>query len=59
MVETDGSIGEVKVIKGIGFGCDEEAILLVKNMPKWNVGQQNGKAVRVFYTMPIEFKFPK
>ena len=59
VLEKDGNIGEVKVLKGIGFGCDEEAILLVKNMPKWNVGQQNGKAVRVFYTMPIEFKFPK
>ena len=59
VVEKDGSIGEVKVIKGIGFGCDEEAIFLLKNMPKWKPALQNGRPVRVYMTMPIEFKFPK
>jgi protein TonB len=43
-------------MKGIGFGCDEEAIRVVKSMPKWNPGVQNGKNVRVYYNMPIVYK---
>lgn len=56
VVEKDGSIGEVKLLRGIGGGCDEEAIRVVKAMPKWTPGQQDGKAVRVYYTLPIFFK---
>lgn len=56
VVEKDGSIGNVEVLKGIGFGCDEEAIRVIKAMPKWNPGIQNGKPVRVFYKMPIVYK---
>ncbi len=56
IVEKDGSIGRVEVLKGIGFGCDEEAIRVVKSMPKWIPGRQNGKPVRVYYNMPIVFK---
>jgi periplasmic protein TonB len=55
VVERDGSIGNVDVMKGIGFGCDEEAIRVIKSMPKWNPGKQNGKSVRVFYTMPVVY----
>ena len=56
VVEKDGSIGEVKLLRGIGGGCDEEGIRVVKSMPKWTPGQQAGKAVRVHYTLPIFFK---
>jgi periplasmic protein TonB len=56
VVEKDGSIGKVEVLKGIGFGCDEEAIRVIKSMPKWNPGRQNGKNVRVFYNMPVVYK---
>lgn len=56
IVEKDGSITEVKVLKGIGFGCDEEAMRVVKAMPHWKAGRQNGQAVRVAYTIPITFQ---
>jgi TonB family protein len=56
IVEADGTIGDVKIMKGIGFGCDEEAVRVVQNMPKWNPGIQNGRPVAVYYNMPIVFK---
>lgn len=56
VVEKDGSIGQIDVLKGIGFGCDEEAIRVIKSMPKWNPGRQNGKNVRVFFTMPVFYQ---
>lgn len=56
VVEKDGSISNIKVVKGIGFGCDEEAVEALKKMPKWNPGIQNGKPVRVRFTLPIVFK---
>lgn len=55
VVEKDGSIGAIKVLKSVGFGCDEEAIRVVKAMPKWNAGKQNGRPVRVYFTLPIMF----
>ena len=56
VVEPDGSVSEVKVLRGIGGGCDEEAMRAVKSMPKWKPGMHRGKAVRVSYTIPIVFK---
>ena len=56
IIDKDGSITDVKVIKGIGGGCDEEAVRVVKMMPKWKPGKQNGKTVRVLFNMPIYFK---
>lgn len=55
VVERDGSVTDVKVLRGIGGGCDEEAIRVVKNMPRWSPGKQRGKAVRVQFNMPIKF----
>jgi periplasmic protein TonB len=55
VVENDGSITDVKVLRGIGGGCDEEAIRVVKMMPKWNAGKQSGKSVRVQFNLPIKF----
>ena len=56
VVEPDGSVSNVKVMRGIGGGCDEEAIRVIKSMPKWKPGKQRGKAVRVTYTIPVVFK---
>ena len=56
VVEEDGSIGNVTLLRGIGHGCDEEAMRVVKSMPKWQPGMQRGKAVRVSYILPIVFK---
>ena len=55
VVEKDGSTNDVQILKGIGFGCDEEAVRVVGIMPKWKPGMQSGKAVRVKYNLPISF----
>src|SRR5690606_3495964 len=55
VVKEDGSVQDVRVLRGIGGGCDEEAVRVVKAMPKWNPGKQRGKAVRVQYNLPIIF----
>lgn len=56
VVEPDGSVSNVKVLRGIGGGCDEEAMRVVKAMPKWKPGKQRGKAVRVSYMLPVNFQ---
>lgn len=56
VIEKDGSIANIEITKGIGFGCDEEAFRVIKSMPKWGPGKQNGKAVRVYFNMPIVYK---
>ena len=56
IVEKDGSISETEVVKGIGGGCDEEAVRVVKAMPKWKPGMDKGKPVRVHYMLPLIFK---
>jgi protein TonB len=55
VVETNGNITNVKVLRGIGGGCDEEAIRVVKSMPKWSPGMQRGKPVRVSFNLPVKF----
>ena len=55
VVGKDGKITDVKVLRGIGGGCDEEAIRVVKSMPPWKPGKQRGKAVTVQYNLPIRF----
>jgi len=55
VVEPNGSISNVKVLRGIGGGCDEEAVRVVKSMPKWSPGKQRGKPVRVSYNLPVKF----
>jgi TonB family protein len=56
VVRKDGSISDAKIVRGIGGGCDEEALRVVENMPSWNPGKNNGKAVNVTYTLPLSFK---
>lgn len=55
VVERDGSVTDVRILRGIGGGCDEEAIRVIKAMPKWNAGKQRGRPVRVQFNMPIRF----
>jgi len=55
VVEPNGSVSGVRILRGIGGGCDEEAIRVIKAMPKWNAGKQRGKPVRVQFNMPIKF----
>ncbi|HEX2963825.1 MAG TPA: energy transducer TonB [Ignavibacteriales bacterium] len=56
IIEKDGSMSDIKVVKGIGGGCDEEAVRVTKLMGKWNPGMQKGKPVRVRMVMPYQFK---
>ena len=55
IVEPDGSLTEFKVLRGLGYGLEEEAVRVLKKSPKWVPGIQNYKPVRVLYTMPIHF----
>jgi TonB family protein len=56
IVEKDGSISNAQIMKGIGAGCDEEALRVVKEMPKWTPGLQRGQETRVQFNLPIRFK---
>lgn len=56
VVWKDGSIRMVKVRRGIGGGCDEEAFRVIENMPNWNPGKQRSKVVNVRMNIPIVFK---
>jgi TonB family protein len=55
VVEKDGSISNAAVLRGIGGGCDEEALSVIKLMPRWNPGKQRGQAVRVQCVLPVKF----
>ncbi|HAQ70041.1 MAG TPA: hypothetical protein DCR48_03605 [Flavobacteriales bacterium] len=55
VVEADGNIAEVTVLRSVFEHLDQEAIRVIKAMPKWLPGRQNGKSVRVLYTIPIKF----
>jgi protein TonB len=55
IVSEDGKIIEPKVVKGIGYGCNEEAIRIIKLMPKWIPGKQDGKPIKVKLLLPIIF----
>ena len=56
IVEPDGSVSDIRVLRGIGGGCDEEAVRVVESMPKFKPGMQDGEAVRVSYTVPVFFR---
>ncbi len=55
VVERDGSITDVRVLRGVGGGLDEEAVRVVRGMPRWTPGRQRGQAVRVQFNLPIRF----
>ena len=56
VVNKDGSIVEPKVMRSVDTSLDNEAMRVIKSMPKWNPGKQRGKAVRVRYTVPVFFR---
>ncbi|MGL4630100.1 MAG: TonB family protein [Leadbetterella sp.] len=56
VVEKDGSIGAVEVLRGIGFGCDEEAKRVVAGLPQFTPAKQNGRNVRYWFNLPVTFK---
>lgn len=56
VVDKNGGIEDVNVIKGIGAGCDEEAMRVIKSMPRWNPGKQNGKPILTRINVPVVFK---
>ena len=55
VVEKDGEVTNVNCLRGIGAGCDKEAIRVISEMPNWEPGKQRGEAVRVEYNLPIKF----
>jgi len=56
IVDEEGLIRYPKVEKSIYYKCDEEALKIIRSMPPWDIGKQNGKPVKVLYTLPITFK---
>ncbi|MDD3637923.1 MAG: energy transducer TonB [Bacteroidales bacterium] len=56
VVEPDGSVSQIEVLRGIGGGCDEEAVRVVQNMPLWKPGKQRNIPVRVRFNLPVRFK---
>lgn len=57
IVETDGSVSNTEVLKRMFPSLDAEAVRVISGMPKWIPGKQNGKVVRVKYTIPVSFRF--
>jgi protein TonB len=55
VVDKDGKIKDAKILRGIGGGCDEEALRVVRSMPQWKAGRQNGRSVQVQYNLPVNF----
>lgn len=56
IVEKDGSLSSIQLLRGIGYGCDEAAMDVVRKMPRWKPATQRGKPVRVQYQLPFNFK---
>ena len=56
VVDKDGRLTDVKAVKGIGAGCDEEAVRVIQGAPKWKPGKQRGRPVKVRMILPITFK---
>jgi len=59
VIEKDGSVNDIKIVRPIGDGCDEEAIRLLQMAPKWKAGIQNGSPVKVKMICPIYFRLPQ
>lgn len=59
IVGSAGTISNPRISKGLGYGCDEAALALVKSMPKWIPGKQDGQTVAVYYNLPIDFSVKK
>ncbi|MCX6217182.1 energy transducer TonB [Spirosoma sp.] len=59
IVERDGSRTAITILQGMGYGCDEEAMRVVRMMPNWLPGSQDGHPLRVKYNLPIRFGIPE
>ena len=59
VIEKDGQVSSAKILRDIGGGCGEEAIRVVKNMPKWKPGTQRGNPVRFQFNLPVSFMLGK
>ena len=59
VVEKDGSLTDIKVVRDVGFGTGKEAVRVLRSSPKWTPGEQNGKKVRVLYSLPITIQIPE
>ena len=55
IVDKEGEIKNIEILKGIGGGCEEEAMRVIKNMKKWKPGKQNGQSVNVQFKLPVSF----
>jgi protein TonB len=58
VVEKDGHLSNITVMRGVGYGLEQEAIRVLKLVPPWKPGIQNGQPVRVQYNMPFNFQIP-
>ena len=58
-IDSDGRISDINTLKGLGYGCDEEAVRVVKQMPQWLPAKKDGKKIAVIYNLPIVFELPK
>lgn len=58
IIEKNGRLSNIKILRGIGYGCDEEAVRVLEKSPEWKPGIQNKQKVRVAYTLPINFSLP-
>ena len=56
IVEKDGRLGNLQVLRSLGFGCDEEALRIIRMMPDWIPGRQRGREVRVQFNLVIKFQ---
>ena len=59
VIEKDGQVSNAKILRDIGGGCGEEALRVVKNMPKWKPGTQRGNPVRFQFNLPVSFMLGK
>jgi TonB family protein len=55
IVERDGTVSRAKIVRGIGSGCDEESLRIIREMPAWKPGKMHGIPVQVQYTLPVKF----
>jgi TonB family protein len=55
IIERDGSVSRAKIVRGIGGGCDQESLRVIRAMPKWTPGKMHGIPVQVQYTLPVKF----
>ncbi len=56
VIERTGQVGQATILKGLGYGCNDEAVRLVQALPPFRPGRQNGRPMRVYYQLPVSFR---